>query len=836
MKKILLSLILFLNTIAFAQLPSYVPTNGLVGFWPFNNNANDLSGNGNNGIVNGAVPTTDRFATPNAAYSYNGVTDYIIVPNSPSQSGFNDMSISVWINVNAFSGIQSIVAKWYQALNCGSNSDTYEAALSGSQVQFATNYTNLTAFSSPPSLPANSTNVWKHLVYISNSTSGGSIYINGVLAATDAAVGTICNSTNSIYFGADYDGNWNFIHRYFNGKIDDIGIWNRVITPCEIQQLYTAGSGTGLISSSTNTLCAGSSATLTALGGASNYLWNTSATTSVIVVSPSVTTTYTVNATSTLTGCSYTAAITQNVSSADVLVSTSNNPICSGASATLIATGNVTSYLWNTSATGPLIVVSPTVTTTYVVFGTNALTGCTASVAITQSVSPFNLTTSSSNSIICPGNSATLTASGGTNYLWSTSATSSAVIVNPTVTTTYTVYGTNAVNGCTASALVTQNVSSPIVSIVSSNSLSCPGNAVSLTVNGNGTSYFWSTSNTGSVIVVNPSVTTSYTVFGTNAVTGCTATASILQNVSTLSLTTASSNNLICPANPATLTASGATNYLWNTSATGPSIIVSPTVTTTYTVVGTNAATGCTATAVFTQSVSSPVASVASSNSVLCAGSSATLTVNGNSTSYFWNTSATNSVIVVSPTVTTIYTVFGTNAITGCTITASITQNVSALPSLTTSSSNSLICIGNPVTLTASGATNYLWSTSATGSAIVVNPTVTTTYTVTGTSTVTGCSNTATITQNVSLCTGIQTNSLNNEINVYPNPTNGLIIINGVKENEDIEVMNVLGALVYKIKATDNKTEIDLSEQKAGVYFVRLKVDNATVTKKIIKE
>ncbi len=786
MKKILLSLSLFLNTIAFAQLPAYVPTNGLVGFWPFTGNANDQSINSNNGSVSGAILTSDRFSTPNAAYNFNGTSDYISVPNSPNLSGFNDMSISVWVKMNQFSGIQTFVSKWFYTLNCGNNSDTYALALVSNSIVSATNNNNVAAFYAPQNLTSADLNVWKHIVFISNSAlSYQAIYINGVLSGTTSVPGTICNTTNALIFGAAIP-----TFRWFNGGLDDIGIWNRVITPCEIQQLYTAGSGTGLISSSTNTLCAGSSATLTALGGASNYLWNTSATSSVIVVSPSVTTVYTVNATSTITGCSYTAAITQNVSSADVLVSTSNNPICSGATATLTATGNVTNYLWNNSASGPVIVVSPTVTTTYVVFGTNALTGCTASVAITQSVSPFNLTTSSSNSIICPGNSATLTANGGTSYLWSTSATSSAVIVNPTVTTTYTVYGTNAVNGCTASAVVTQNVSSPIVSIVSSNSLSCPGNAVSLTVNGNGTSYFWSTSSTGSVIVVNPSVTTSYTVFGTNAVTGCTATASIIQNVSTLSLTTASSNNLICPANPATLTASGATNYLWNTSATGPSIIVSPTVTTTYTVVGTNAATGCTATAVVTQSVSSPVASVISSNSVLCAGSSATLTVNGNSTSYFWNTSATNSVIVVSPTVTTIYTVFGTNAITGCTVTASLTQNVSALPFLTASSSNSLICPGNPVTLTVVGATNYLWSTSATGSAIVVNPTLTTTYTV----------------------------------------------INGVKENEDIEVMNVLGALVYKIKATDNKTEIDLSEQKAGVYFVRLKVDNATVTKKIIKE
>ncbi|MEO6304663.1 MAG: LamG-like jellyroll fold domain-containing protein, partial [Bacteroidia bacterium] len=286
---------------------------GLVGFWAFNNNANDQSINANNGVVNGATPTTDRFGNPNAAYNYNGSSDHIIVPNSASQSGFNDMSISAWINVNAFSGQQCVVAKWYQALNCGNNSDTYEACLVGSQMQFATNYNNIFAFSSPPSFPANTINTWQHVVFISNSTTGGSIYINGVLVATDPTLGTICNSTNSIYFGADYDGNWNFIHRYFNGKIDDIGIWNRVITPCEIQQLYTASAGGTLnATSSAGVSCPGMPVALSATG-ANTYTWSTGANGPVIVVSPTITTSYTVTGTNTVTGCVGTYVIVQTV-------------------------------------------------------------------------------------------------------------------------------------------------------------------------------------------------------------------------------------------------------------------------------------------------------------------------------------------------------------------------------------------------------------------------------------------------------------------------------------------------------------------------------------------
>ena len=67
-----------LATITMAQtIPSYVPTNGLVGWWPFNGNANDLSGNGNNGTVNGSTLTSDRFGMINKAYSFDGTNDLV---------------------------------------------------------------------------------------------------------------------------------------------------------------------------------------------------------------------------------------------------------------------------------------------------------------------------------------------------------------------------------------------------------------------------------------------------------------------------------------------------------------------------------------------------------------------------------------------------------------------------------------------------------------------------------------------------------------------------------------------------------------------------------------
>ena len=85
-----------------AQVPSYVPTNGLVGYWPFNGNANDESGNGNNGTVNGATLTTDRFGVANKAYNFDGIDDFIDFVNSSVPTGVSSRTISLWFYVISY--------------------------------------------------------------------------------------------------------------------------------------------------------------------------------------------------------------------------------------------------------------------------------------------------------------------------------------------------------------------------------------------------------------------------------------------------------------------------------------------------------------------------------------------------------------------------------------------------------------------------------------------------------------------------------------------------------------------------------------------------------------
>src|SRR5450755_2833851 len=98
MKKLLLPLLLFLFNASFSQ----DITTGLVGYWPFDGNANDVSGNGNNGIVTNAVLTSDRFGNANRAYYFNGSNAYIRVPNAPNLNTGAQLSIAAYIKIQGF--------------------------------------------------------------------------------------------------------------------------------------------------------------------------------------------------------------------------------------------------------------------------------------------------------------------------------------------------------------------------------------------------------------------------------------------------------------------------------------------------------------------------------------------------------------------------------------------------------------------------------------------------------------------------------------------------------------------------------------------------------------
>lgn len=378
---VILAVLLVLVKVSLGQtVPIYVPTNGLLAWYPFNANANDESGNGHNGTNNGAVLTSDRNGQLNSAYNFNGSSSYISVPDNVN---FRPASyaVSCWALCNSTSGIRMLVSK-----NVGTG-----ILQSIGLFIYLNNFWSWMCTPTILGYPFNSgypptIGQWYHIVdQFDDVSKVHSIYVNGVFVSSVLETISIGYDTRDWTFGMEYENNIQDF--FFNGKIDDIGIWNRVLSQCEISQLYTSSIASMNIASSNNALCVGQGATLTA-SGSSSYSWNPGGNTgNSIVINPIVTTNYSVIGTSTLLGCISTTNLTQQVNpKPSINASTSANTICVGQSATLNVFG-ATNYTWTPGGNGASITISPTVTTTYNIIGTNSLTGCSNSSTITQFVS-----------------------------------------------------------------------------------------------------------------------------------------------------------------------------------------------------------------------------------------------------------------------------------------------------------------------------------------------------------------------------------------------------------------------------------------------------------------
>src|SRR5690554_2620201 len=274
-------------------------------------------------------------------------------------------------------------------------------------------------------------------------------------------------------------------------------------------------------------ICIGESITLTASGGI-DYLWNTGDTTSVITVSPLVTTTYEVLVTDT-NGCENIATVTVTVNPLPLADAGEDVVICVGESTTLSASGGI-DYLWDTGEITSVITVSPLVTTTYEVLVTD-INGCENTATVTVTVNPLPLADAGLDVAICIGESTTLTASGGIDYLWNTGETTSEITVSPLVTTTYEVLVTDA-NGCENSATVKVIVNPLPLADAGEDVAICIGESTTLTASG-GIDYLWNTGDTTSEITVSPLVATTYEVLVTDA-NGCENTATVTVTVNPL--------------------------------------------------------------------------------------------------------------------------------------------------------------------------------------------------------------------------------------------------------------------------------------------------------------
>jgi len=207
--------------------------------------------------------------------------------------------------------------------------------------------------------------------------------------------------------------------------------------------------------SGNTSICSGQNTTLNASGGGT-YYWSNSSTSNSISVSPSANTSYSVTITS-VNGCTNTANANITVTPMPVALVSPNTTICSGKTVSLNASGGI-SYIWSSGQITSSITVTPALNTTYSVIIANGNCKDTASTTVT--VNPSPVATTSGNITIYQGQSTTLSANGGVNYLWNTGATTKVITVAPSATTVYCVTVTSA-NNCSDIACATVNIESP---------------------------------------------------------------------------------------------------------------------------------------------------------------------------------------------------------------------------------------------------------------------------------------------------------------------------------------------------------------------------------------
>jgi hypothetical protein len=430
--KYILPIFLVISQVLFAQIPSYVPVAGLQCFYPFNGNGNDASTLNNHLTNNGAVLTTDRFGNTDAAYNFNGSTQYLI-RNTPSFT-FNPSStftVSLWHNRNTSSVVGIPIM---HASNAAGNF-IWIFQTGATNMQFGTNKQQSAWIWAQST---STTNAWTHIVLVYNA-GAMTLYKDNVAVATATFNHTgVTSAALPLYVGRGIGGS------YFNGKIDDIGIWNRCLSACEVNDLYTAANTLTTVNAGPNLYaCNGGSVTLTGTG-ASTYLWSPN-------VNNGSTFTPSINQTYTLTGfdangCS--AWDQTNVLLEQFSINAGQDlTICQGDSAVLTATGSP-NIIWNNNDVSNGIPFFPLNSGYITAFATSA-NGCLASDSVLLTINPSPSIDAGQDFFTCPGDSITLLATGANNLVWNGNIPNDTTFV-PTMSGTYIVSGNDSL-GCNGS-------------------------------------------------------------------------------------------------------------------------------------------------------------------------------------------------------------------------------------------------------------------------------------------------------------------------------------------------------------------------------------------------
>ncbi len=494
-----------------AQVPSYVPTNSLVLWLPFNGNTNDVSGNGNNAVNQGATLTSDRFNNPSSAFAFtNG--QFMNLPEIDTAIGKpnRNYSASLWFKGKSGTSGPGVLL---HASECAGNYIVLRLEVnnaSGIKI-----YQRCPQLNQEPAL-ANfyDTTQWHNITVVNNCSTG---QFNYYFDATLVPSMSYTFNPNLNYFASNriwQIGNITCAsNHFFRGKIDDLAIWKRALSACEVNQLFVSNTPSLNIVTATPSICAGFNATLQ-VTGANTYTWSNSQNGSTNIVSPSTPTSYSVIGT-TSAGCTPSTSI-QIMVNQNPTITVNSGAICNGQSFTITPSGAST-YTYQ----GGNAAVSPTANTTYTVIGTSTA-GCVSPLAATSTITVNQNPTIAVNSgIICNGQSFTVIPAGANTY----SIQGGTFVKTPSVTSTYTVVGTSTA-GCVSPSAATITVTvnqNPTITVNSSTI--CAGETATLSASGANT-YTWSTNANTSLIVVSPTVTANYTVSGTG--NNCTSTQTLV--------------------------------------------------------------------------------------------------------------------------------------------------------------------------------------------------------------------------------------------------------------------------------------------------------------------
>lgn len=650
------------------------------------------------------------------------------------------------------------------------------------------------------------------------------------------------------------------------------------------------------ISVASHTACNGDNVSFSA-SGATSYTWLPSNSNgSVFNTIASSSTIFTVNGTSSF-GCNGTNTANLIVY-ANPAVSVTTGSLCFGQNLVLTASG-ATTYTWSTGVNTQSISVSPGVgNPVFNVVGTD-INGCKDVAAATVSVFPLPPVSATSGTT-CPNQGLSIFAGGATTYTWASSPTlfphdsnNNEAVVYPTSPTTYTVYGADN-NGCVNSGTTIVYTSLPPNFSLTTATV-CPNITATLVATAISpiSSFFWSNGTNSLETAANATATTIYTCTA-NTDNGCSSVKTTTLYVYP-SPVLGSASGTVCAGKPFTINASGAVSYTWSTGSNNASIVVTPTITTSYLFSG-ESANGCIGSSVVSVTVV-PLPNVFIAPKSVCLGKSVTLSALGGG-NYTWSTNATTQTISVAPTTNTTYTCIGM-ALTGCSNTAVTTVTVFPTPTVTITAPS--ICAGQTATVTAAAANTYSWSTGNNGSSIYVVPNTTTSYTCIGLS-VNNCEYTSTTVVNVTsvatpaisqngailtsssptgnqwylngaivpgatgqtyitsqngnyslivtvgscssssvnktiLDTGLEDFDLKSNLVLFPNPTSGDVSIT-LANTEDaitVKVYNSTGQFIKTVSVTNENNVVDLQNETSGIYLLEFSLKQHKAFLKVIK-